>query len=66
MTYCEVVEAVARSVLDEEEALALACCSDLLELCEMAAGEKKGGGLFHDARMTMGFSKNAVPRRRLH
>jgi hypothetical protein len=66
MTYCDVVEAVARSVLDEEEALALACCSDLLELCEMAASERKGGGLCHDAPMTMSFSKHAVPRPRLH
>lgn len=65
MTYSDVVEALSRCVMDEEEALALACCEDLLELCEMAVVESKTAGQIHDVPMPIPFSRHAI-RRRLH
>lgn len=65
MTYSEVVNALSRCSMDEEEALALACCDDLLDLCEMAAAEMKTAGQFHDVRMDIPLQRH-VMRRRLH
>lgn len=65
MTYTDVVEALSRCVMDEDEALALACCEDLLELCEMAVVESKQAGQIHDAPMAIPFSRTTI-RRRLH
>lgn len=65
MTYSEVIAALSTCTMDEDEALALACCEDLLELCEMAVVESKMVGQIHDVPMQIPLSRHAI-RRRLH